>query len=84
MNIHSSARTSPAGRGLLVQRVTELGWTVREAADAAGASPRTAYNWLMRGEEGIHAVLVDGHVVPCPGRMLLRRAAACPGVSRTK
>lgn len=59
MNIHSSARTSPAGRGLLVRRVTELDWTVREAADAAGVSPRTAYKWLTRFEDEGEAGLRD-------------------------
>lgn len=48
MNIHSCARTCPASRALLVERVEELGWTVNEAADAAGVSERTTYKWLAR------------------------------------
>ena len=36
MNMHKNARLMPQGRLLLVQRVTDLGWTVRLAADAAG------------------------------------------------
>jgi transposase InsO family protein len=59
MNIHSSARTSPAGRGLLVRRITELGWTVREAAEAAGVSARTAYKWLARFDDDGEAGLLD-------------------------
>jgi transposase InsO family protein len=51
MNIHSSARFTPAGRALLVRRVTQQGWTVLEAADAAGVSTRTTYKWLGRFEE---------------------------------
>ena len=51
MNIHSSARFTPVGRALLVRRVTQEGWPVGEAADAAGVSPRTAYKWLSRFED---------------------------------
>jgi transposase InsO family protein len=59
MNIHSSARTSPAGRGLLVRRITEEGWSVADAAAAAGVSPRTAYKWLARFKEGGQDALRD-------------------------
>ena len=53
MNIHENARTTPAGRDLLVHRVLELKWDVLEAAKAAGISRRTAYKWLRRhSEEG--------------------------------
>jgi transposase InsO family protein len=48
MNIHSSARTCVASRGLLVQRVRAEGWSVKAAAAAAGVSVRTAYKWLER------------------------------------
>lgn len=51
MNIHPSARFTPAGRALLVRRVTQESWTVGEAAEAAGVSPRTAYKWLWRFEQ---------------------------------
>ena len=53
MNIHENARTTPTSRELLVSRVLEHSWTPREAALAAGISPRTAYKWLRRfAEEG--------------------------------
>ncbi len=51
MNIHPCARFTPAGRALLVRRVTQEGWTAAEAAEAAGVSPRTAHKWLGRYEE---------------------------------
>jgi transposase InsO family protein len=58
MNIHSCARTSVRGRELLVSRVTQEGWTVGEAAEAAGVSPRTVYKWLKRFEaEGLPGLL---------------------------
>ena len=59
MNIHSSARISPAGRALLVERVTIEGWSVAEAADAAGVSTRTVYKWLGRFDEEGPAGLRD-------------------------
>ncbi len=58
MNIHSSARTSPAGRALLVRRIQQEGWTAAESAEAAGVSARTAYKWVRRFEdEGPHGLL---------------------------
>ena len=59
MNIHSSARFTPAGRALLVRRVTQERWSVAAAAEAAGVSPRTAYKWLARYEDEGSAGLVD-------------------------
>jgi transposase InsO family protein len=59
MNVHSSARITRAGRALLVERVQEGGWTVAEAAEAAGVSPRTAYKWLGRFEDEGPAGLLD-------------------------
>ena len=50
MNLHSGARTCPASRALLVQRVRELGWTVTRSAESAGISRRTAHKWLQRYE----------------------------------
>ena len=47
MNVHKNARLTVAGRGLLVERVSE-GWTVQRAAAAAGISRRTAHKWLER------------------------------------
>ena len=59
MNIHSSARFTPAGRALLVRRVAQEHWSVAAAAEAAGVSPRTAYKWLARLEAEGPAGLVD-------------------------
>lgn len=52
MDLHSGARTCPASRALLVQRITVEGWTVDAAAEAAGISCRTAYKWLGRARCG--------------------------------
>jgi transposase InsO family protein len=48
MNLHSLARSCPASRELLVRRISDEGWHVADAAQAAGVSTRTAYKWLKR------------------------------------
>lgn len=48
MNLHSSAKTCPASRALLVRRVLDQGWTVKAAAESIGISARRAYVWLAR------------------------------------
>jgi len=52
MNLHGSARLSPFSRDLMCRRVRVEGWTVAEAAEAAGVSERTAYRWLARYDAG--------------------------------
>jgi transposase InsO family protein len=47
MRLHANARTCPKSRQLLVDRIEE-GWSVMEAAEAAGISARTARRWLAR------------------------------------
>ena len=49
MNVHKNARTCPASRALLVKRVCELAWSVREASEAAGISDRRGREWVRRG-----------------------------------
>src|SRR4051794_518190 len=54
---NANARLSPIGRRLLVDRIERDGWTVRDAAESAGISERTARKWLARfraqGPEGL-------------------------------
>ena len=59
MNLHSSAKTCPRSRALLVLRVRRMGWTVRKAAEAAGISARMAYKWLARFRMEGRAGLMD-------------------------
>lgn len=58
MDLHQNARSCPASRELLVNRVLRGGWTVARAADAAGISERRAYEWVARGrsegKQGLH------------------------------
>lgn len=57
MDVHKNARSCPASRALLVQRVVIEGWTVAAAAEAIGVSTRTGFKWLarhrMEGPEGL-------------------------------
>jgi transposase InsO family protein len=57
MKLHGNARTCPNSRRLLIERVTEQGWSVSAAAAAGGISERTVYRWLGRwrqeGAEGL-------------------------------
>jgi len=46
MNVHKNARLMPQGRLLLVGRITQQGWSVTQAAQAAGLSTSRTYNWL--------------------------------------
>jgi transposase InsO family protein len=48
MNVHKNARSCPASRALLYKRVSEHGWSVREASEAAGISERRGREWLRR------------------------------------
>jgi transposase InsO family protein len=58
MQLHANARSCPLSRRLLVERVEKEGWTVQEAAAAAGLSERSAYRWLARWRaEGQHGLL---------------------------
>ncbi len=56
MKLHANARTCPKSRQLLVDRVDD-GWSVMEAAEAAGITDRTARRWIARwraeGAEGL-------------------------------
>jgi transposase InsO family protein len=52
MKLHANHRTCPSSRLLLCRRVLEEGWTLQQAADAAGCSGRTAAKWVRRFREG--------------------------------
>src|SRR5215208_5845291 len=52
MNVHENARSLPASRALLIQRVFEQGWSVREASDAVGISERRSREWIRCAQAG--------------------------------
>ena len=57
MTLHANAPLGPKGRLTMVRRVTEQGWSLAEAAEAAGVSERTVGKWAGRyraeGEAGL-------------------------------
>jgi transposase InsO family protein len=59
MKIHANASLGPKGRALLVARVVDEGWTLKQAAEAAGVSTRTAGKWVSRWRSEGQAGLVD-------------------------
>src|SRR3954468_5976593 len=58
MKVHANAPLGPKGRATMVLRVLERGWSLAEAAEAAGVSERTCSKWVRRyrveGEPGLH------------------------------
>ncbi len=48
MRLHGNARTCLHSRSLMVGRVLEQGWTLAQAAEAAGVSVRTVSKWVGR------------------------------------
>jgi transposase InsO family protein len=63
MKLHANARTCPKSRQLLVDRVG-AGWSVMEAAEAAGITDRSARRWLARWREEGPAGLLDRSSAP--------------------
>jgi transposase len=57
MKLHANHRTCPSSRRLICCRVLEEGWTLGQAAEAAGCSERTASKWLGRYREGDRELL---------------------------
>jgi len=57
MKLHANARLSVKGRELLIDRILMQGWSLVQAAEAAGVSDRTAAKWVARfrleGEQGL-------------------------------
>jgi transposase InsO family protein len=63
MKLHGNARTCPKSRKLLVERI-EAGWSVMEAAVAAGITDRSARRWMKRWREEGEAGLADRSSTP--------------------
>ncbi len=51
MRLHQNAKTCPASRRLMCERI-DSGWSVRAAAEAAGLTERRASEWLKRWRAG--------------------------------
>ena len=86
MRLHRNARTCPASRRLLVDRIVVERWPVAVAAAAAGVSVRTAAKWLRRyRDEGV-AGLEDRSSAPhrVPGRTPPDRVDAIAALRRLR
>jgi transposase InsO family protein len=64
MKLHANARLSLKGRQLLVDRIEDAGWSVMQAAEAAGITERTARKWLKRYRAQGEAGLADRSSAP--------------------
>jgi transposase InsO family protein len=64
MKLHANAKLSPNGRRLLIDRLETDGWDIRQAAEAAGISVRTARKWLARWRAEGELGLVDRSSAP--------------------
>ena len=81
MRLHPNAKTTPMSRQMIVDRVRREGWSVADAAEAAGVSERTVHKWLRRFREEGLVGLRDRSSRPhrCPfetPRRLVRRIEA--------
>jgi transposase InsO family protein/transposase len=64
MKVHANAPLGPKGRERMVLRVLEQGWSVTEAAEAAGVSGRTCSKWVDRYRVEGSAGLLDRSSAP--------------------
>ena len=86
MKLHANARLSLKGRELLIDRIERAGWSVMEAAEAAGISERTARKWLARHRAEGPAGLVDRSSAPAQvaNRTEERRIEAIAALRRVR
>ena len=64
MKVHANAPLGPKGRLTMVDRVLEHGWSLTEAAEAAGVSERTCSKWVSRYRSEGDAGLLDRSSAP--------------------
>ena len=64
MKVHANAPLGPKGRLTMVLRVLEQGWSLAEAAEAAGVSERTCSKWVARYRAEGEAGLLDRSSAP--------------------
>lgn len=64
MKLHANSPLGPKGRAIMVGRVVEEGWSLTEAAEAAGVSERTCAKWADRYRVEGEAGLIDRSSAP--------------------
>jgi transposase InsO family protein len=85
MNVHKNARSCPSSRALLGRRVSEQGWSVREASEAAGISERRGREWVRRwrADEAMTDRSLRPHVVATTEKQTRERVLALRKAWRT-
>jgi transposase InsO family protein len=85
MKLHANARTCPNSRRLLVERIA-AGWSLAEAAEAAGVSDRTAAKWRARWRAEGEVGLLDRSSAPkrVPHRTPVLRVEAIVALRRLR
>lgn len=86
MKLHANAALGPKGRLTMVRRVVEHGWSVADAAEAAGVSSRTCWKWVGRYRAEGDGGLADRSSVPLlvPRRTDEQRVAAIAALRRLR
>src|SRR6478736_6734922 len=86
MDLHANAALSWSGRRELASRVVDHGWTLTQAAEAAGVSVRCARKWVGRyraeGEIGLRDRSSAPHRIP--HRTGEQRVAAIAALRRVR
>ena len=86
MKLHANAPFGPKGRLTMVGRVVDQGWSLAEAAEAAGVSGRTCQKWVARYRREGEAGLWDRSSAPAhvPGRTAEDRVQAIVALRRLR
>jgi transposase InsO family protein len=84
MELHANAATCPKSRALMARRVLSEGWSLTQAAAAAGVSDRTARKWVRRAQAG--ESLADRSSAPkrIPHRTSAQRVEAIKALRRLR
>jgi transposase InsO family protein len=84
MKVHANAPLGPKGREVMVRRVLEHGWSLAQAAEAAGVSDRTCSKWVAGYRAEGRAGLRDRSSAPArvPHRTPPERVAAIERLRR--
>src|SRR5262249_37835095 len=85
MKLHANHRTCPSSRRLICRRVLGGGWALREAAEAAGCSARTAAKWVGRYRGGDWELLDrSSRPLRSPNRLPQHRVVAIERLRRVR
>ena len=85
MKLHANHRTCPSSRRLICKRVLEEGWTLQQAAEAAGCSVRTAAKWVGRYRGGDRELLDrSSRPLRSPSRLPRQRVVAIERLRRVR